>query len=217
MGGPGSGIWQRRHKKGTVEDYHLLDVRVLYRKGWLRSGMEGRWCWLREGQEVAAIGWKVEKVWVEGDDLAEAVELCYTVTSPAGDSEDLHYEVALDWTRCNYGRHRPWFICPGMVNNVPCIQRVAILYGGRYFLCRSCYRLSYESQRKDRSGRLKCKAQNIRIRLGGTANLTEKFPSKPKGMHLRTYQRMRQEAEGCALLLGAPGFSYPLRELNTVV
>jgi hypothetical protein len=34
------------------------------------------------------------------------------------------------------------------------------------------------------------KAQSIRKRLGGSANMTTPFPEKPKGMHWRTYERL---------------------------
>jgi hypothetical protein len=34
------------------------------------------------------------------------------------------------------------------------------------------------------------KAQAIRKRLGGSANMMEPFPEKPKGMHHDTYMRM---------------------------
>ena len=37
------------------------------------------------------------------------------------------------------------------------------------------------------------KAQEIREKLGGTANMMEPFPEKPKGMHWRTYERLRNE------------------------
>ena len=37
------------------------------------------------------------------------------------------------------------------------------------------------------------RAQNIRERLGGSANMTKPFPEKPKGMHHETYWRLREE------------------------
>jgi hypothetical protein len=37
------------------------------------------------------------------------------------------------------------------------------------------------------------RAQAIRERLGGSANMMEPFPEKPKGMHHETYWRLREE------------------------
>jgi hypothetical protein len=34
------------------------------------------------------------------------------------------------------------------------------------------------------------RAQKVRQCLGGSANMTEPFPEKPKGMHLKTYMRL---------------------------
>jgi hypothetical protein len=34
------------------------------------------------------------------------------------------------------------------------------------------------------------RAQGIRERLGGSANMTKPFPEKPKGMHWSTYNRL---------------------------
>jgi hypothetical protein len=68
---------------------------------------------------------------------------------------------------------------------------VAILYGpGRYFLCRHCYDLVYESQREDKVHRALRRAQEIRKRLVGSANMMEPFPKRPHRMHLKTYMRM---------------------------
>ena len=39
------------------------------------------------------------------------------------------------------------------------------------------------------------RAQDIRMRLGGSPSLGELFPDKPKGMHWRTYARLWAEAE----------------------
>jgi hypothetical protein len=51
----------------------------------------------------------------------------------SGDTEwkDEHYAVVR--TPCNLGGSRAWFICPA----VGCWRRVAILYGGGIFACRT--------------------------------------------------------------------------------
>jgi hypothetical protein len=101
--------------------------------------------------------------------------------------EDVKETVALSWTACNFGGERPWFICTG----AGCGRRVAILYGpGRYFLCRHSYDLTYQSQRDNVMYRSLHRAQDIRERLGGSANMMEPFPEKPKGMHHDTYMRL---------------------------
>jgi hypothetical protein len=81
--------------------------------------------------------------------------------------------VALGWAPCNFGGEWPWFGSPG----IRCGRRVAVLYGpGKYFLCRHCYDLRYKSQREDKNDRALRRAQMIRQRLGGSANMVESFP-----------------------------------------
>jgi|GEM_PF-3430472 len=104
------------------------------------------------------------------------------------------------------GGKRTWFLCPH------CNRRVALLYGaGKYFLCRHCYNLTYASQQIQRYERLMEKARGIRQRLGGSANLSEPFPEKPKGMHRKTYYQLRQkagQANHSSLVLAAQQFGY---------
>jgi hypothetical protein len=187
MGGVGSGSWYRFGKKTTVEGCHSLDVRTLHREGLLKPGWGFSWCWSRSGQKMASIGGLVE-----GGHRAERVVLLFRHRSgPSIEWEDVRQPVTLEWTPCHFGGERPWFICRGVMNGVACGRRVAVLYGpGRYFLCRHCYDLSYESQREDKMRRALRRAQKIRQHLGGSANMTEPFPEKPKGMHHETYMRM---------------------------
>jgi hypothetical protein len=49
---------------------------------------------------------------------------------------------------------------------------------------------SMASQREDRHGRALRRA-NIRMRLGGEPGIASQFPDPPKGMHQRTYERLR--------------------------
>ena len=62
----------------------------------------------------------------------------------------------------------------------------------RLFACRHCYRLAYASQQESARRRGLGKSQKIRMRLGGSPNMLEEFPDKPKGMHWRTYERWRR-------------------------
>jgi hypothetical protein len=108
-------------------------------------------------------------------------------SGPGGEWEDVREPVILTWTACNFGGERPWFICPGAGWG----RRVAVLYGpGRNFLCRHCYDFVYESQRENEMHRALRRAQAIRERLGGSANMMKPFPEKPKGMHWETYERL---------------------------
>ncbi len=184
MGGPGSGNWYRFNTKDLVEDCRSLDVNRLHREGLLRPGLYFSWAWKDgQGNVKASIGIRT---------LPGAVELAYTVTPRGGDPRDICYRVPLTYTTCNYGGGRPWFVCPGR----GCGRRVAKLYlGGVYFLCRHCYDLAYESQREDRATRFLRKAQKIRRRLGGHPGLIHSFPEKPKGMHWKTYERLKVEAQ----------------------
>jgi hypothetical protein len=177
LGGLGSGNRYRFGKKTTTDECRSLDVRRFNREGLLKSGNLFSWRWSRAGQEVASIGALVYQ---------DKLVLSYRSKS-GGEWEDVKEPVALEWTPCNFGGERPWFVCPG----VRCGRRVAILYGpGMYFLCRRCYDLRYESQREDKKTRALRRAQRIRTRLGGSANMMEPFPEKPKGMHHDTYVRL---------------------------
>jgi hypothetical protein len=183
MGGVGSGNWYRFDKKTTTDECPSVDVRYLLRKGLLKPGGRFSLRWSRAGRETGSIGGVVS-----GDGRPEQITLLFRHRSGLGDEwENVQEPVSLDWTACNFGGERPWFICPGAA----CGRRVASLYGpGRYFLCRHCYDLLYESQRENKMHRALHKAQSIRERLGGSANMMTPFPERPKGMHWETYERL---------------------------
>lgn len=167
----------------TVEECRSLDVNRWHRKGLLRPGQWFSWVWRDEdGEKEASINVTT---------YPDAVELSYTIWPGTEDAEKVRYSVSITWTECNYGGQRPWFVCP------KCGRRVGklYLYFGKYFLCRHCWGLAYESQREDRAYRLMRKAQKIRRRLGGSPALGDPFPDKPKGMHWNTYRRLLREIE----------------------
>jgi hypothetical protein len=56
------------------------------------------------------------------------------------------------------------------------------------------------------------RAQNVRVRLGGSGSMDECFPPKPKGMHWRTYRRLEADDEAAdniwaAAMMGKFGIS----------
>ena len=97
--------------------------------------------------------------------------------------------IGVSRTPCRLGGDQAWFICPN------CYGRVAILYCSGRFACRKCHGLYYECQRTRGRYSALTKLQRIRERLGGSGNLSKPFPSRPKGMWRRTYDRMRDDAE----------------------
>ena len=182
VGGVGSGNWYRFDKKTTTDECHGLDVRDLYREGLLKPGGSFSSRWLRGDKETGSI-----RGILEGDRPDRVVLLYRYQRGLGGEWGEVKETVPLEWTLCNFGGERPWFLCPG----AGCGRRVAILYGpGKYFLCRHCYDLRYESQHENKTHRALRRAQKIRVRLGGSANMMEPFPDKPKGMHHDTYMRL---------------------------
>ncbi len=106
-------------------------------------------------------------------------------------TENVKQRVYFDWTQCNYGGKRIWSLCPG------CGKRVAILYGaGKYFLCRHCCNLTYETCNETPRDRRFSKANKLRKKIGAQAGCLNPLPRlKPKGMHQMTWTRIRIEVQ----------------------
>lgn len=187
MGGFGSGEWHRYNSKKTTEGQHQIDVRLLKKWGYLNgSTFIGTWSWSRNGKITGSISYRLE---------TEKMYLNYRHRPRGGNWETVQQEITFDRTRCNYGRHRYWFLCPR------CSRRVAVLYGaGKYFLCRHCHRLAYSCQQEGVGDRMMRKARRIRQQLGGSRNLLDRFPDKPKNMHWNTYYRLRNKAMRAQLI-----------------
>lgn len=96
-------------------------------------------------------------------------------------------EIRLARTSCHFGNSRLWFVCPG------CRQRRRVLFFvWDRFACRKCHGLAHRTQQKGRRRRMLLKADRILNRLGSGIGMA--YPPKPKGMRLRTYERLRQAA-----------------------
>lgn len=180
MGGMGSG---RRDQGGkdTTDNCRALDVRRLQRDGLLTPGESFGWSWTRNGKAVASIQVRAE---------ADRVILDYRHPRNGGEWNSQNYPVRIEWTSRNYGGSRAWFLCPAQ----GCGRRVAMLYlGGAIFACRHCYRLAYSSQRENLNDLATRRADKIRGRLAWEPGILSGHGIKPKGMHMRTYQRLTIE------------------------
>jgi hypothetical protein len=88
---------------------------------------------------------------VETNTLGEdrSIQLGYSKIDPDGSRESFEYRIALTTTPCFFGGERFWFSCPFQRNGSQCERRVGVLYmGERYFGCRKCLNLAYESQQE---------------------------------------------------------------------
>ena len=169
---------------GLVEYAFDIDVRRWHRSNLLIANTTFQCVWRTNDGKTASL-----KVPVVSE---EKVRLVYRVRMPGKAWEQLDKPVSIVWNGCRYGGRRPWFLCP------ECPRRVAVLYlGGTSplsFSCRQCAGLKYDSQRNGTRLRLMRKAQKIRRQLGGSGSLQESFPDRPRAMHVKRYQRMKQLA-----------------------
>ncbi len=186
MGGYGSGRIARTIK---AENCRSLDVNKFHRSGCLTAGASGCWVWSVDGKEVARISYRANR---------NCLTLDYRVRQNGGDWEPIEQPVPLEYVDCHYGGQRPYFRCPGVVNDARCGRRVGKLFsGGRYFLCRHCYSIAYASQSEERYDRLLRKANKLRVALGGEPGAAHFVARRPKGMWVRTYELRCREILRC--------------------
>lgn len=178
MGGIGSGRRWHFSANSLTSDMRALDVRRWAREGYLRPGHAFGWQWTQDGEKVASIQVRAE---------IGRVRLIYRTGAYGGDREEKDYPVWLDSTPCHLGGERRWFLCPAR----GCGRRVALLYGGTIFACRTCHRLAYPSQREDAMSRALRRSRKIETRLGWD----DSYGRKPKGMHWRTFERLVAERD----------------------
>ena len=180
MGGFGSG--RRQSSKDTTSDYRSLDVRRLQRDGLMTPGRSFDWNLKLADGSVASIRLRV------GNDK---IILNYRHRCGGGGFQRMDYPVRLTWTDCTLGERRVWLVCPAS----GCGRRVALLYLGDsgIFACRHCYKLAYASQREAPDARAARRADRIRTRLGWGLGIRNNEGEKPKGMHVRTFNRLHAE------------------------
>jgi len=177
MGGRGSGNWYRWKTKTTTNDVKRLDVRLMQRNGWLTPNRQGKLNWTRNDEPWGDINYRC---------YSDRLELNYRYRENGSEWESVSQRINLDKTGCHYGGGRPWFLCPR------CNGRCALLYcDGKYFFCRKCYQLTYETQGLCSLGRMIEKKHKLGRRIyegyDGTGWV------RIKGMHQKTFNRLHQQ------------------------
>jgi hypothetical protein len=184
---------RRWHGGPVCETCLRIDVRRWHREGRLGEGESFEYRWTSDGKPCGSI-----RVQLEEDSVVLMFRsLQAEVWTP------IEQRVEISWTTCHLGGRRPWFVCDVQTNGQHCGRRVAVIYStGGLFACRVCHGLSYASQREPLRHRGLAKARKVRAQLGGSADMFDPFPDRPKGMHRRTYLRLRQSHDAAAARLG---------------
>lgn len=150
----------------TIEQTRSIEIGALRQAGYFDALKQDWWIWQRGGGEItgtARIEW-------DGTQMRIRNQVIHIGRTP-----------------CRFGGHRVWFRCF-------CGRHVSTLYSpnGRPWACRHCYQLTYATRQAMPRDRHLLRAQRIRRRLGGSANMLEPFPPKPKGMNWQRYDRLRR-------------------------
>ncbi len=94
--------------------------------------------------------------------------------------------IRLVATPLPFGGCRWWFLCPHSGQRA---MKLYLPYGARFFASRQAYRLGYAVQRQSARDQAYRRARKARDRIGGSPNLLERLPLKPKWMRWATYWR----------------------------
>jgi hypothetical protein len=133
---------------------------------------------------------------IDGSELPVILRLAYRLPLGGGGWEPQEHRLQLLPTEPTYGGVRWWFLCP------QCGRRCGVLYLQRTaplpWACRLCSGLVYRSQLEGQTGRRVRKLRKVLARAGGAVTAISgaglRTP-RPRGMHRRTFRRLRQEAD----------------------
>lgn len=170
----------------TVEDGITLDIRLLTRAslapGQLQSGRL-HWTWPNTGQPACHIEYQVILNGNNGTLRLGSITLFDRFGKPVRVGDQTIYLVT---TTPPYGGRRWWFVCPSLGRRV---MKLHLPYDERMFASRQAHSLGYCVQRECAPDRARRRARKARKRIGGSPNLLERLPKKPKWMRWATYWR----------------------------
>lgn len=136
MGGFGSGEHNAWNARRTVEECDSLDINWLTREGIFDcpNHNTGKLWMSRPRNEEVQVDYRLE--------LASRRMRLFNQF----DDEQIEYCIPLEKRELPWGKFRWWFRCPLVIDNKPCLSRVAKLWRppySKWFACRQCHNLTY--------------------------------------------------------------------------
>jgi hypothetical protein len=168
--------------KPKCEDRMTLDLASFRLRNLLFSGSAGLLIWRRGGRRGATIGYAISDT---------EMRLIYRRLAPDGRWQNRSELIEFTTSATRFSGRRLWFKCPG------CSQRCRVVFSGAQFACRRCHDLRFRSQYECRWQRLIDQADAVRRRVGGGPGAFERapFPSRPRGLHFKTYRLLEMRYE----------------------
>jgi len=169
----------------TVERTRVIDIGTMRRAGFVGRYARDWWKWRGKANEQGI--WP--KSWRDGFIYLPSQTLC---------------TEQVPW---RFGGQRFYFVCE-------CGRRVEKLhaFAERPWRCRECHNLTYAARQAVPRDRHLLMAQKIREQLGGSLSMLDAFPPKPKGMHLRRYEKLRRRHDAATQRMTA-AYLHRLRSL----
>ncbi len=168
MGGINSGRRRSVHR-GAVEQFPVIDLRVLKRAGLLKPGecTYNTLCWRNQGLETLEV-----RIFV---DLSDADDASIRI---AGDVPDQRAQI--ECAPCPFGGYRCCYLCP--MTGIRCEQ--LFLVDG-IFASRKAHRLTYASLSEDELNRTRRKVRKLHRQVEGDSRY-----ARPRGRN--RYTKMQQ-------------------------
>ncbi len=162
MGGINSGRKRSVHR-GAVEQFPVIDLRVLKRAGLLKPGecMYDTLRWRNQDLEQLEA-----RIFV---DLSDADDASMRIAGEVPDQR-----LVIERVPCPYGGHRCYFLCP--LTGTRCEQLFLV---DRIFASRKAHRLTYASQSEDELSRIRRKVRKLHRQVECDARY-----GRPRGRNL---------------------------------
>ena len=174
MGGINSGRRRSVHR-GAVEQFPVVDLRVLRRSELLKRGecTYDTLCWRNQDLEALEV-----RIFV---DLSDENDASIRI---AGDVPD--QRAAIECVPCPLGGYRCYFLCP--LNGKRCEQLFLV---DSVFASRKAHKLTYASQCEDELSRARRKVRKLRRQIEGDTRY-----ARPRGRNRYSKVQSLKQAKG---------------------